>query len=917
MSGFANSFWSPDYAGGLGVLFGKLQQGVQENEQVLTIARMRADAEELYGQRLADIAPAAERLTSGFARDDGASVRKAYDGLRVEMDQAANAHRKIASNIRELVVNPFTRWSEAHAARVQNSQDDLHNRIKLHDRQAEAVRKFRSQYYNKCRLVEDLDEEEKLAFQDPQSEVAQSPKPKNIPTVKLSEPEDAEDEPLDIGDETYTPEQVKKILTHMLETIKLGETRVPVLGVYQNVSTGSDITEYIQKHLGATSISYAERIGQDMVGHGFLRLVGNVGNTFANSSRMFYQWKPKVFQLTGIPERRKIERASSAMSDNSVDTPTGVVSEYLSGWNPLNNAHPNETPAERLRREAREADDRYKLSIRKLDSLRCNLEEAMMEHLKFMERCELDRLKAIKAVILDFSGAISNVIPSLQSNVDNMMLFQETVQPLGDLRYMLENYRTGPFVPRVMTYENYYNSVDEQTFGVDLEARARSDRKRVPLIVTTLLTYLDNHYPDLEGDEARRGIWLVDVPLGATHHLRAQINTGKPFPIDILDNYEITIVASVLKLYLLELPDSLVSSHVYEIIKTIYTSTGPTSEDAARVSVIQSTLGQLRLANIATLDAIVTHFTRLIELTSADEPYVSSLANSLAPCILRPRSESSLTMNERFSYRLLRDLFAHKDAIFGELKRASALSHSTSGASASTSRGRQRAISTDESNRRAHMEERQRAIANRSRASSPAPPASPRTASHRRDRSTTGISSAETRFPIQTSPTERRGAGASAQVRNSLEVPGSAEQSPVVGEPGPIAPGPAPSPYRVPPVAAAGAPAPISTVGYHPAANGSVQTPTAVDSPVSDAGSAGGVEKRNSLGRSGAQAGGRFPRKPPGGLARQSLVGSVGSAASGVTLGKRDSVGSLGGADETQGHGGHRGVELSDRPMDD
>lgn len=31
-----------------------------------------------------------------------------------------------------------------------------------------------------------------------------------------------------------------------------------------------------------------------------------------------------------------------------------------------------------------------------------------------------------------------------------------------------------------------------QTFGVDLEARARADRKRVPLIVTTILTYLDN-----------------------------------------------------------------------------------------------------------------------------------------------------------------------------------------------------------------------------------------------------------------------------------------------------------------------------------------------------------------------------------------------------------------------------------------
>ncbi len=61
-------------------------------------------------------------------------------------------------------------------------------------------------------------------------------------------------------------------------------------------------------------------------------------------------------------------------------------------------------------------------------------------------------------------------------------------------------------------------------------------------------------YPDLEGDEVRRGIWLVDVPLAATHHLRNAINTGKAIPHEVLERYEIPIVASALKLYLLELP---------------------------------------------------------------------------------------------------------------------------------------------------------------------------------------------------------------------------------------------------------------------------------------------------------------------------------------------------------------------------
>jgi hypothetical protein len=96
--------------------------------------------------------------------------------------------------------------------------------------------------------------------------------------------------------------------------------------------------------------------------------------------------------------------------------------------------------------------------------------------------------------------------------------------------------------------------VDEQTFGIDLEARARADKKRVPMIVTTILTYLDHHYPDLEGDEARRGVWLLEVPLSQSHRLRSKVNDGKPVSPDVFDEFDIPTVASLLKIYLLELP---------------------------------------------------------------------------------------------------------------------------------------------------------------------------------------------------------------------------------------------------------------------------------------------------------------------------------------------------------------------------
>lgn len=432
---------------------------------------------------------------------------KAYEGVRTEMVEAAKNHQKIASNIRELVVSPFRRWCDQHEARIQNSHDDLQARIKEHTKQADLVKKLRSHYFNKCRVVEDLEEENKLAFQAPEA----SPPVKAPPKIVL--PEEAEDEePMEIGDHVYTPEGLKQLLVHMLDNIKMGDVKVPIIGTYQNTSTGADIVEYTQKHMNATSVSYAERIGQDLVDNGLLRLVGNMGSTFANSSKMRYQWRPKVFQITGIPEKKTplLRVTSMANSEDGSESPISTVSEMLAGWNPLNNAHPNETPAEKLRREAREADERYKAAVRKLDQIRCKLEEEIVENLRFMEQCELDRLKAIKAVVLDFSGAISNVIPNLQSTVDHMMLYQETIQPLGDLRYLLENYRTGGFVPRVQAYENYYGSVEgmislirscarwtitdpsDQNFGVDLEARARADRKRVPVLVTTLLTYLDN-----------------------------------------------------------------------------------------------------------------------------------------------------------------------------------------------------------------------------------------------------------------------------------------------------------------------------------------------------------------------------------------------------------------------------------------
>jgi hypothetical protein len=458
-------------------------------------------------------------------------------------------------------------------------------------------------------------------------------------------------------------------------------------------------------------------------------------------------------------------------------------------------------------------------------------------------------------------------------------------------------------------------------------------------------------YPELEGDEARRNIWLVDVPLAATHHLRTILNTGKvTVSQDTLDRYEIPIVASVLKLYLLELPDSLVSAHVYEIIKTIYTSTAPNTSEAARITVIQSTLGQLRLANIATLDAITTHFTRLIELTSADDAYVTALSTTLAPCILRPKQGNTLSLNEKFNYRLVRDLFAHKNTIFGELKRQSSLTHTDSGAS------RPRAISTDESRRREHMEERQRAIIaaaeGRGRASSPykATFGEPLGSMHKRERSMGAV----TRFPVTPSAASTPTTDSRNKNRGSLDVPISPVRAPVLLQSAPLGNGKsdsalsssesAPSDDFTAPatrqrsdttnsvIMTPGAQIEAPDYLTHAQAQEQHQPPQEVDSDAENSTFSNNrqsveVEKRNSLNRTM----GRVARKgTASSLSRQSLigkresVGSAGTSSSGaMTAPSTDFVDSpvdiaeRGEEEAATVALSHRGVELVDKPMDD
>lgn len=704
MPSFADSFWSSDYAAGLGVVFDQLDKGCNENDEVLALVNARMEAEEAYGNRLKEIPTqfGETKKTGGFfaskngALDEGASLKKAYEGVLHEMGEEGKAHLTIASNMRDMVHLPFSKWADEHRQRVQYSYKVLRSKVKSYDKEYVEVQRAQKRYFNKCRLYEELKESSgetvtPATSASPASiDRQRSASTASDATTIVSKPSiggganhhsrsesitisDPSRELSDIGGQVFSSAELANLMKKALQEIKRADMKVAILGTYENVSSGDQIVSWIQENVptppDSSAVAFAERFGQDLVTQGYLRLVGQVGSKFANSSAFSYQWRKKAFIVAGLQD-------DDDSLEATVDKVRPFVGEYLgetlSSYVSSRGAPTDESPIQRATREVSELDTRYKIQVAKLDDVRCTLEESVIDHLKFMERCESDRLKAVKAVFLDFLAAASNSLPALQSSVERLLLFQEAIHPAADLRYLVESFRTGPFTPKVTVYDNYYNSSDSQTtFGLDLELRCRGDRRKVPSIVSTVLNHMDDQYPLLDNDEVRLNVWTVSVSLKTTHALRKELNTGKMVDKSILKKYELPVAASILKLYLLELPDSLVPHQYYDVVKRLYSAGSggqpPSPED--RITSLQNTFAQLLVSNIATLDAITTHLARLIRLTNAGDEYILQLSQELSHCFLRPRVESPVTFGDRHAYRLVNDLLVYRDQIFPELKR--------------------------------------------------------------------------------------------------------------------------------------------------------------------------------------------------------------------------------------------------------
>lgn len=719
---FQDSFWTKDYIGGVQTVYDKLQQGIQENQEVLNLVSSRITIEEGYGQRLQSVRSSHYASKVGFGRDEGATLKQAYEGMILDMSEEGYAHYRVASALDKNVRSPFAQWSEEHKSRVTTAWDSYLARQRSYEKQLATTKSLQRSFFTKCAAMEDLTAESNVAFptlpQSPKADTSDSfigsPTASTPPSSSASASAESEHTSKDtqLGGETYSDAALKMIFTDMLNEIPLKSLKVPILGTYKRISTGDQIVMWLRKNMDMPSIAAAEKFGQDLLAHGYIRLVGQVGNRFGNASSLNYQWQDSVLAIVeGKVEPKPEPKVESAHLHPESPTTTSTLSDYIKKFR----NQPQTDPIQ-ARHEVMQFDQRYKEEVEQLERLRFELEENILEVLSFFEKCELGRLAALKRVMQDFGEAISKGMEGSQKTADRVAVYHESIQPIKDIRYTVERYKTGHFSPNPTAYRGYEEKASDEFFGVELERQALAEfepgnAKQVPTFVNILLTKLDSSY---SVDDDLSKIWRSDsVSLKETHQLKRLVDTITKLEPRRLSSLKASEIIALLKLYLLELPDSVVSCNIYDLIRSAYSSNPNEEGLTARLQKVESTLSQLPQVHVDTLEVLIKHLKRFIVMSKISDEDVEYIFTDFARVIVRPWTQSATTMNSKHGVKFLRDLVENGDKVFGNLD--------TKFLAQRNKKNRQRNVSSSEQNRKALAEARQQAIesATKSRNSSP------------------------------------------------------------------------------------------------------------------------------------------------------------------------------------------------------
>ncbi|KAM9854003.1 unconventional myosin-IXAa-like [Aulostomus maculatus] len=170
--------------------------------------------------------------------------------------------------------------------------------------------------------------------------------------------------------------------------------------------------------------------------------------------------------------------------------------------------------------------------------------------------------------------------------------------------------------------KKYDPELSPRQFGVEL-SRLTSEERTVPQLVEKLINYIEMHGLYTEG---------IYRKSGSTNKIK-ELRQGLDTDVSSvnLDDYNIHVIASVLKQWLRDLPSPLMTFELYE--EFLRAMGQPDKREVIRG--VYSVIDQLSRTHLSTLERLIFHLVRIALQEETNRMSANALAIVFAPCILR------------------------------------------------------------------------------------------------------------------------------------------------------------------------------------------------------------------------------------------------------------------------------------------
>ncbi|XP_041794707.1 unconventional myosin-IXAa-like isoform X6 [Chelmon rostratus] len=170
--------------------------------------------------------------------------------------------------------------------------------------------------------------------------------------------------------------------------------------------------------------------------------------------------------------------------------------------------------------------------------------------------------------------------------------------------------------------KKYDPELSSRQFGVEL-SRLTSEERTVPQLVEKLINYIEMHGLYTEG---------IYRKSGSTNKIK-ELRQGLDTDVNSvnLDDYNIHVIASVLKQWLRDLPNPLMTFELYE--EFLRAMGQPDKREVIRG--VYSVIDQLSRTHLSTLERLIFHLVRIALQEETNRMSANALAIVFAPCILR------------------------------------------------------------------------------------------------------------------------------------------------------------------------------------------------------------------------------------------------------------------------------------------